>query len=74
MSTICAPNYAYVFMGKFERTLYTYKGICTIYTTICEHLLSIYRQSFLFVEQKREKTFRFYCQVEYLLPDHKIRL
>ena len=56
MGTICPPNYNYISKGKFERIL-----IYLIHTVICELLLSIYRQSILVVERKRERTFRFHC-------------
>ena len=45
MGTICALNYANVFMGKFERT-YTYP-----YMTICELLRLIYQRLFLIVDK-----------------------
>ena len=64
MVTICAPNYA----KAFERT---YTKTCT---TICEVLLSIYQPSFLNVELTQEEILGFYCQVEYLSFNHKIRL
>ena len=54
MGTICAPNYANVFMGKFERI------DISLYRIICELLLSIFQRSILFVERKRERAFRFY--------------